>query len=222
VTEFLRFMARLKGLSGTTLKRRIDATADRLRLAKVMDLSVSKLSRGYRQRVSIAQALLNEPEILVFDEPTSGLDPSQVIAVRDLIRELAGKQTVLIASHVLSEIQQIADRVMILLDGKLLTADALATTATIQHLRLEVSGSDHDIRAAIGTVPGIRSVSDGQALDEGLVRYLVAADQRPRLAQDLAAALHGARLGLSEMSTIRPDLERVYLDLTRPLQGMAA
>ena len=86
---------------------------------------IAKLSRGYRQRVAIAQALLNEPKLLVLDEPTSGLDPSQVIAVRDLIRELAGRQTVLIASHVLPEIEQIASRVMILLDGRLLTTDAL-------------------------------------------------------------------------------------------------
>jgi ABC-2 type transport system ATP-binding protein len=222
VAEFLRFMARLKGLSGSMLNRRIDAVADQLLLVKVMDLPVSKLSRGYRQRVSIAQALLNEPEILVFDEPTSGLDPSQVIAVRDLIRELAGKQTVLIASHVLPEIQQIANRVMILLEGKLLTTDALARSAHFQHLRLDVAGTDQQVRSAIGSVPGVRSVSAGQRLDAGLVRYLVEGDQRPRLAQDISEALFNNRLGLAELVAVRPDLERVYLDLTRPPQDAAA
>ena len=96
---------------------------------------IGKLSRGYRQRVAIGQALLNDPKLLVFDEPTSGLDPNQVIAIRDLIRELAGKRTVLMASHVLPEVEQIASRVMILLDGKLLTSDALVQTADGQRLR---------------------------------------------------------------------------------------
>ena len=128
-SEFLRFMAHLKGLCGRAAHRAVGAVAERLQLGNGADLPIAKLSRGYRQRVAIAQALLNEPKLLILDEPTSGLDPSQVIAVRDLIRELAGKQTVLIASHVLSEIEQIASRVMILLDGRLLTTDALRAGA---------------------------------------------------------------------------------------------
>jgi ABC-2 type transport system ATP-binding protein len=209
VAEFLRFMARLKGLAGGVLARR-------------MDLPVAKLSRGYRQRVSIAQALLNEPKILVFDEPTSGLDPSQVIGVRDLIRELAGKQTVLIASHVLSEIQQIAGRVMILLDGRLLTTDALAQSANTQWLRLAAAGSDQDIRAVIGAVPGTRSVSTEPRSGSAPGLYLVEGDQRPLLAQDIAEALCARRLGLSELVAIHPDLERIYLDLTRHKEDAAA
>ena len=94
-----------------------------------MSLPTGKLSRGFRQRVSIAQALLGDPKVLVLDEPTSGLDPHQVIAVRDLVRSLAGAHTVLIASHILPEIEKIASRVMILLDGRLLTADALKESA---------------------------------------------------------------------------------------------
>jgi ABC-2 type transport system ATP-binding protein len=213
VKEFLRFMARLKGLDGLILARRIDEVVARLRLEKVMDLPTTKLSRGYRQRVSIAQALLNEPRILVFDEPTSGLDPSQVIGVRDLIRDLAGKQTVVIASHILSEMQQIADRVMILLDGRLLTTDALASNAPIRHLRLEATGSDQDIRGAINTVAGVRTVSS--RYESGATRYLIEADDRPRLPEEIAEALFARRIGLSELATIRPDLEQIYLDLTR-------
>jgi len=222
VAEFLRFMARLKGLAGATLARRIAAAAARLRLEKVMDLPISKLSRGYRQRVSIAQALLNEPKILVFDEPTSGLDPSQIIGIRDLIRELAGKQTVLIASHVLSEIQQIADRVMILLDGRLLTTDALAQSANTQWLRLTVAGNDQQIRAAISAVAGMRSVSAEHGSAKASARYLVEGDGRPLLAQDIAGALCARHFGLSELMTIRLDLERVYLDLIRRPEDVAA
>src|SRR4051794_5354801 len=125
VGEFLHFMANLKGLRGAAARAAVDAAAERLNLGGVMKLLTGKLSRGFRQRVSIAQALLGTPQVLVLDEPTSGLDPHQVIAVRDLIQSLAGSHTVLIASHILPEIEKIASRVMILLDGMLLTADAL-------------------------------------------------------------------------------------------------
>jgi ABC-2 type transport system ATP-binding protein len=101
VNEFLRFMARLKGLAGSHIDRAVEEAVERLRLEKVLTMTVAKLSHGYRQRVAIAQALLTKPRLLVFDEPTSGIDPSQVIAVRNLIRALGGQQTVLIASHVL-------------------------------------------------------------------------------------------------------------------------
>ncbi len=112
VGEFLHFMANLKGLRGAAARTAVDAAAERLDLARVMTLLTGKLSRGFRQRVSIAQALLGTPQLLVLDEPTSGLDPHQVIGVRDLIQSLAGSHTVLIASHILPEIAKIASRVI--------------------------------------------------------------------------------------------------------------
>ena len=129
VGELLRFMARLKGLAGREVERGVGEAAARLALEQVLRTPIAKLSRGFRQRVALAQALLGDPKLLVLDEPTSGLDPAQVIAVRELVRELAGRRTVLIASHILSEIERIASRVMILLDGRLLTTDALGREA---------------------------------------------------------------------------------------------
>jgi ABC-2 type transport system ATP-binding protein len=222
VLEFLRFMARLKGLSGRVVNRAVEAAAARLQLEKVLNLTISKLSRGYRQRVAIAQALLNEPKLLVLDEPTSGLDPGQVIAVRDLIRELAGRQTVLIASHVLTEIEQIANRVMILLDGRLLTTDALTLGVQTQRLRLQVAGTEQAVRDCIGAVQGVRSITIDNAASAGPARYLVDADARPQLAQELAAALVGHGLALGELAPLPPDLERIFLDLTRHPQEVAA
>jgi ABC-2 type transport system ATP-binding protein len=222
VLEFLRFMARLKGLSGRVVNRAVEAAAARLQLEKVLNLTISKLSRGYRQRVAIAQALLNEPKLLVLDEPTSGLDPGQVIAVRDLIRELAGRQTVLIASHVLTEIEQIANRVMILLDGRLLTTDALTLGVQTQRLRLQVAGTEQAVRECIGAVPGVRSIAIDNAASAGPTSYLVDADARPQLAQELAAALIGQGFALCELSPLPPDLERIFLDLTRHPQEVAA
>jgi ABC-2 type transport system ATP-binding protein len=166
--------------------------------------------------------LLNEPKLLVLDEPTSGLDPGQVIAVRDLIRELAGRQTVLIASHVLTEIEQIANRVMILLDGRLLTADAMTQGGRGQRLRLQVAGTEQAVRDCIGAVPGVRSIASENAGSAGPVTYLVDADARPQLAQELAAALIGHGLALCELTPLPPDLERIFLDLTRHPQEAAA
>ena len=183
---------------------------------------IGELSRGYRQRVAIGQALLNDPKLLIFDEPTSGLDPNQVIAIRDLIRELAGKRTVLMASHVLPEVEQIASRVMILLDGKLLTSDALVQTADGQRLRLKVAGPEPLVRESLAAVPGVRSVVIQPDSGDDDLEYLVEADHRPGVARDLAASLVGHGLGLSELAAVRPDLERIFLQLTRRSREEAA
>jgi ABC-2 type transport system ATP-binding protein len=222
VAEFLRFMARLKGLSGRAARSSVDAVVARLQLETVVNMPAGKLSRGYRQRVAIAQALLHEPRLLILDEPTSGLDPHQVIALRDLIRELAGKQTVLIASHVLSEIEQIASRVMILLDGRLLTSDALKRSTRTQYLRLAVSGPEAEVRACIGAVPGVRSISIEANSAAPSDRYLIEADAAPQIAQDIAAALAERRLALSELAPVPPDLEQIFLALTRRPEEAAA
>ncbi|MGY0574740.1 ABC transporter ATP-binding protein [Bradyrhizobium sp. RDM12] len=213
VDEFLHFMARLKGLRGAEAKRAVVEAAARLDLGEVMSLSSGKLSRGFRQRVAIAQALLGHPEVLVLDEPTSGLDPHQVIAVRDLIHSLAGRHTVLLASHVLPEIEKIASRVMILLDGKLLTRDALKESDSGLNLRVSTSEPEHSVRKALEGIFGVHGVAPDP--DAGAGHYLIRAERRPALASEVAAALVGAGVAVSELIERKPDLERVFLDLTR-------
>jgi ABC-2 type transport system ATP-binding protein len=220
VVEFLRFMARIKGLRGSAENRAVDAAAERLDLQRVMTMPTGKLSRGFRQRVSIAQALLGNPKVLVLDEPTSGLDPYQVITVRDLVRSLAGQHTVVLASHILPEIEKVASRVMILLDGRLLTADALQGSARGLLFRLGAAGPEAAIRSTLSIVAGVRSV----ALDPGggPAHYLIAAAPRPSLAAEIVAALVAAGIAVSEMTEIPPDLERVFLELTqRPVIAAA-
>src|SRR5438132_6684614 len=129
VGEFLRFMAAIKGVPSRAQRGAVTAVAERLELEPVLGMPIGKLSRGYRQRVAIAQALVNDPPLLILDEPTNALDAYQVIAVRALVRSLARRRTVLVASHVLTEIERVASRVMILLDGRLLTTDAMCEAA---------------------------------------------------------------------------------------------
>src|ERR1700747_2458947 len=202
VNEFLQFMAQLKGLFGRSSTHAVGTVGERLQLKEVALVPIGKLSRGYRQRVAIGQALLNDPKLLIFDEPTSGLDPSQVIAIRDLIRELAGRRTVLMSSHVLHEIEQIASRVMILLNGRLLTTDALALAVDGQRLRLQVAGPEPIVREAVAPVPGVRAIFVEPEAGGPNLRYLVEADQRPEVAQQLAAALVGRGMALSELATV--------------------
>ncbi len=125
VAEFLAFMGRLRGLDGAALSRALDTAIERLHLGSVRDTIIERLSHGYRKRVSLAQAVLHEPLLLVLDEPTNGLDPLQVIELRQLLRRVAESCAVLVASHVLSEIERIADRAAILLDGRLLSFECV-------------------------------------------------------------------------------------------------
>ena len=219
VGEFLHFMANLKGLNGSAAKAAVGLAAERLDLGRVMMLLTGKLSRGFRQRVSIAQALLGNPKLLVLDEPTSGLDPHQVIAVRDLIQSLAGNHTVLIASHILPEIEKIASRVMILLDGTLLTADALKK-ADIATFQLAASASEDAVRNVVSAISGVRGIT--RDADAGAAHYLIDVEPRPLLAAEIVAALVGAGIAVSEVTESRASLERVFLELTRQSPRAAA
>jgi ABC-2 type transport system ATP-binding protein len=139
VREFLAFMARLRGVAEARVSSAVDRVIDALKLGNVANRPARNLSRGYRQRTAIAQALVHEPELLILDEPANGLDPRQIIEVRDLIRGLAGRHTVLMSSHVLSEVAKISDRVGVLLDGRLRGVRAMADTPDLEEWFLSLA-----------------------------------------------------------------------------------
>jgi len=132
VGEFLAFMARLRGVPERNVKGAVERIVDRLALSAVVDKPTRVLSRGYRQRTALAQALIHDPDVLIFDEPTNGLDPRQIIEMRQLIRSLAGRHTVLMSSHILGEIEKTCDRVAVLLDGHLLGVRRMADTPDLE------------------------------------------------------------------------------------------
>jgi ABC-2 type transport system ATP-binding protein len=211
VGEFLRFMAAIKGMAGRAGRGAVDAAAERLELGPVLGMPIGKLSRGYRQRVAIAQALVNDPPLLILDEPTNALDAYQVIAVRALIRSLAGQRTVLVASHVLTEIERIASRVMILLDGRLLTTDAMLEADHASRFRLRLGGPMPTVIEALRQLPGVVD----SAPDDDLETYVVEIAPGQLSTADLARAIVERGLALSELAEVKPDLERVFLDLTQ-------
>lgn len=139
VSEFLRFMGRLRGVAEPALGEAIARTAERLRLTDRLRAPIRTLSRGYRQRVAIAQALLHDPAVLILDEPTNGLDPRQIIETRDLIHDLAGRHTIVMSSHILSEVEKTAHRVAILLGGRLLALRTVSETPDLEALFLSLT-----------------------------------------------------------------------------------
>ena len=213
VHEFLAFMARLKGGAGRAAVGAVEGAIERLALGDVRRMLVGKLSRGYRQRVAIAQALLGNPDLLILDEPTNGLDPRQIIEMRGHIRALAGERTVLVTSHILGEIERVADRVAILLAGRLLGVHALRAGSLGQRLRLRVRGGVETVHACLMRVAGVRRVSVEREPGPDLATYVLDADAAPT-AEALAAALVAGGFGLLEMGPAPVDLEALFLDLT--------
>ncbi len=211
--EFLSFMARLKGLGGQAVARAVDAAIERLVLGDVRRLLIGTLSRGYRQRVAIAQALLGNPDLLILDEPTNGLDPRQIIEMRGHIRALAGERTILVTSHILGEIERVADRAAILLDGRLLGVHRLSAGRLSQRLRLRVRGPKDAVRACLARVPGVRQVSVEHEPGAEIATCLVDAEAAP-VAEALAAAVVAGGFGLLDMGPAPVDLESLFLGLT--------
>lgn len=215
VNEFLDFMGRLRGLPSPALRRGIESARGRLALEAVGDVVIGRLSRGYRQRVSIAQAVLHEPKLLVLDEPTNGLDPRQIIELRGLLRTLAQDCAVLVTSHILSEMERIADRVAILLDGRLLTVHPLAGPGPGRRASLRVrarADAAAGVAAALSGVPGIAGVTR-DAADGDVVGWRVdVADDDA--ASRVAAVLCSAGFVSVETVEAASDLEELFLRLT--------
>jgi gliding motility-associated transport system ATP-binding protein len=213
VDEFLAFMGRLKGLDDPALPLAVEASCARLALDGVRRVGIGKLSRGYRQRVMIAQALLNDPEVLILDEPTNGLDPRQIIEVRELIRSLAARHTILVTSHILTEIERVATRVAILLNGRLLSVQSLERGEG-PRLRVRVrSPSPGPVRATLGTAPGVSGVLSEARVADGVHEFVVQVGT-PAAAEAVAASVAAGGFGLLEMTEARSDLEALFLNLT--------
>ena len=218
VREFLHFMAAIKGSARRAARGAAVSAAEQLDLRPVLGEPIRKLSRGYRQRVAIAQALINDPPVLILDEPTNALDAYQVIAVRALIRSLAGRRTVLVASHVLTEIERVASRIMILVDGRLLTTDAMREAGAALRFRLRIAGPEPAVLATLRRVPGVIDAAPADAAES----YLVGVTPGRVMAAALAQAIVEQGFALSELAEVKPGLESVFLDLTRRASAMAA
>ncbi len=225
VADYLSFVADVKGLPRSGKTRAIATVMEQCGLGDVRKRIVGRLSRGYRQRVGLAQALVNDPPVLVLDEPTVGLDPGQVVEVRQLIRGLAGTRTVLLSTHILPEVSQLASRVVIINKGRIAAAgtpDELTERLDAgQAFRIRVSADTGRAAEVLAGVPGVRAASIFTAPD-GLERVRVEALRGEDVSGILSRRLVDGGFDLLEMSVESVGLEQIFLSLVRGDRGETA
>ncbi|MCW5776277.1 MAG: ABC transporter ATP-binding protein [Phycisphaeraceae bacterium] len=219
VVGFLRYRARLFGIAPRDRVRAIGAAMERCRIEAVRGRRVGHLSRGYRQRVGLAAALLHDPPVLVLDEPTSALDPSQVVETRELIRDLGRTRTVLVSSHVLGEVERLCSRALIIAGGTLL-ADGTPAELVRRHggpARYVIEARDEGRKAepALRAVMGVAAVREERADGHWRRLGVEAGTDAPDLREPMAAALAGAGVAVRELSARPASLEDVFLRLLR-------
>jgi len=217
VAGYLRFVSKIKGVPGNRIADEVKRAMERVNITDVKDRIISKLSKGYKQRVGIAQALLNDPPVLILDEPTIGLDPKQIHEVRELIKELAGKHTVLLSTHILPEVEQTCNRVIIIDKGRIV---AVGTPETLrlqlqgaELVTVEVQGPVGEILSKIKAMPGVveaRKVAE----TGGRHRLEVEGKLRKEIRSDLARTIVQNGWGLFELQSSVMSLEDIFLKLT--------
>jgi len=222
VAEYLTFVGRLKGISAADIARRVDEVAERCAVADVRNKLISKLSKGYRQRVGLAQAIIHNPDVLVLDEPTAGLDPKQIIETRELIKRLAGEHTIILSTHILPEVEHSCQRVVIINKGELVATDSVDNlTARLrgsESVAVEVapSGGPLDpalVQQRLEQVSGVSRVLPKEAKD-GRLAFEVESLQGCHIRPDLARAVVSAGWNLFELRAVGLSLEEIFLQLT--------
>ncbi len=216
VREYLTFVAKIKGVR-QDIKGAVDGVMKKTWVADMANRHCGKLSKGYKQRVGLAQALIHNPEVLVLDEPTAGLDPKQIIETRQLIRELKGNHTIVLSTHILPEVAQTCQKVVIINKGKVVatdTPDALTERLRgAQTLFVEAQGPADAIQGALRSVAGVVNVSIAEQRDAAS-HFQVDSEKGADIRRDVAAAIVRGGWGLLELRPMRMSLEEIFLSLT--------
>jgi ABC-2 type transport system ATP-binding protein len=222
VLEYLNFVGKLKGLGSAELGRRVDEVMQRCAVADVRNKLISKLSKGYRQRVGLAQAIIHNPDVLILDEPTSGLDPKQIIEIRELLRSLAGDHTIILSTHILSEVEHSCERVIIISEGKLVAIDSVANLTNrlrgSEAVALELEASDgrpnpSEVQQRLEQVSGVSRVVMKDSRN-GRLAFEVESLQGKHIRSDLARTVVNSGWNLNELRSVGLSLEDIFLQLT--------
>lgn len=220
VKEYLNFIYGLKGCKGGAEERKkhIASICEIVGADNVFGRVIKNLSKGYKQRVGLAQALIGDPEVLILDEPTVGLDPIQIIEIRNVIKDLGKKRTVILSSHILPEIQQICGRVLVINKGVLIaddTPDNLAAAADSEHrFSIRTSGSPQNATAVLKAIPGMKSVTFQGERESGTCDFIILAEAGVDIRKPLFHALEKANLPLLQLAPVGATLEDIFIRLT--------
>ena len=222
VLEYLTFVAKVKGVASGGRRQRIQTVMERTRIADTADRQCGKLSKGYRQRVGLAQAIIHNPDVLIMDEPTAGLDPKQIIETRELIKELSGDHTIILSTHILPEVSQTCQRVVIINKGHVVAVDTpdnlTARLSGSETMYLQVDSSGADASLALHRIAGVTRVAESDRRN-GMVGYEVESERGRDVRRELAQTVVGQGWGLLEMRPLRMSLEEIFLSLTTEEQS---
>jgi ABC-2 type transport system ATP-binding protein len=215
VSDYLSFVARIKGMPAKEVKQKVAKVMEDCGLSDVSHKMISAISRGYRQRVGIAQALVNDPEVLILDEPTVGLDPKQIIGIRELIKSLAGKHTVILSTHILPEVSILCDRVIIINNGKVAAVDSLEnlTAQSSKKMLLRLNGDLQAIEQALTAIDGVLDVEKEQEYAHDDAGFILTFDDEKRGKEGIHSAIKDKGWGLVEMRPIEASLEDIFIKL---------
>ena len=218
VFEYMKFAADLKKIPRNQKDKQIKEVMDMVKITDMKDRLIKNLSKGYRQRVGLAQAILGYPEVIILDEPTVGLDPKQIIEIRDLIKSLKQKHTVILSSHILSEVRAVCDYVLIISHGKLVASDTPDNLERLavgsNSLLMKVKGEKDTIRKDLETIEGVTGVEMSYDSDEELWKTKVSIQENVDIREKVFYAMAKANCPIYEMQVKRVSLEDVFLELT--------
>lgn len=222
VEEYLLFAAELKKVPAKKRREQVESVMEMTGIEDVRGRLIRNLSKGYRQRVGLAQAILGDPEVLILDEPSVGLDPKQIIEIRDLIRKLGESHTVILSSHILSEVSAICDHIMIIAHGQLVASDSpeglQKRMAGGAELELTVKGDPEQVKELLGTLPGIASVELLNAPEKEFAKVKLLSEEDRDVREDIFYALAEAKLPIMEMIHSEKSLEDIFLELTEDVK----
>ncbi len=218
VISYLNFVGSIKGLSGKKLCDRVKEVMNMTSVENVKNRITGKLSKGYRQRVGLAQALIHDPDILILDEPTAGLDPKQIIETRELIKSLAGQHTIVVSTHILPEVSMTCDRVLIINEGQIVAEDNIENLKKrikgSETIFVEINGPKNEITEKLEKIEGVASVNFQNTKEDNLHSYHIETKPNFDVRRELARIVVNSEWGLDELRTVGMSLEDIFLKLT--------
>lgn len=218
VSEYLNFAGRLKLVNKHQMKQDMEKICDLVKIGDVRKRLIRNLSKGYKQRVGLAQSLLGNPQLLILDEPTVGLDPKQIIEIRNLIKSLSDDHTIVLSSHILPEISAVCDRVLIISKGNIVASDTpenlAQNLAGMHQLHMRIKGDEEKVRTALTEIQTLKEIAINPSREEGALNVVIEAGQNEDIREEVFYALSRNKCPILQMRPMDVSLEEIFLNLT--------